>query len=276
MYTQESLSWKVFIYAIALIVVALMAYPLIWMIYSSFKTNREIFLLPWSLPNKMRLDNWIQAWKAGNLGRYFINSAFVTSISVLLIVFLSSMAGYAFARLGFKGRDFLFYTFLLGLILPVQVVVIPLFAFFNKLGLLNTYFALMLPYIAWGLPLSIYIFRSFFLTLPEDIADAAKIDGCSLFGLYWRIMLPMIRPALVTIAILQSINIWNEFLLALLFIYEDELKTVPVGLLAFYGYHNINYKLIFSALSITIIPVLIVYFIFEKQIVSGLTTGALD
>ncbi len=274
--TQESLSWKIFIYAVALIMVVLMAYPLIWMIYSSFKTNREIFLFPFSLPNKMRLDNWMQAWRMGNLGRYFINSIFVTSISVLLIVFLSSMAGYAFARLRFKGREFLFYTFLLGLILPVQIVVIPLFAFLNKVRLLNTYFALILPYITWGLPLSIYIFRSFFLTLPGDIADAAKIDGCSLFGLYWRIMLPLIRPALVTIAILQSINVWNEFLLALLFIYEDELKTLPVGLLAFYGYHNINYKLIFSALSITTIPVLIVYFIFQKQIVSGLTTGALD
>lgn len=274
--TQESLSWKIFIYAVALIMVVLMAYPLIWMIYSSFKTNREIFLFPFSLPNKMRLDNWMQAWRMGNLGRYFINSIFVTSISVLLIAFLSSMAGYAFARLRFKGREFLFYTFLLGLILPVQIVVIPLFAFLNKVRLLNTYFALILPYITWGLPLSIYIFRSFFLTLPGDIADAAKIDGCSLFGLYWRIMLPLIRPALVTIAILQSINVWNEFLLALLFIYEDELKTIPVGLLAFYGYHNINYKLIFSALSITTIPVLIVYFIFQKQIVSGLTTGALD
>jgi len=274
--TQESLSWKIFIYAVALIMVVLMAYPLIWMIYSSFKTNREIFLFPFSLPNKMRLDNWMQAWRMGNLGRYFINSIFVTSISVLLIAFLSSMAGYAFARLRFKGREFLFYTFLLGLILPVQIVVIPLFAFLNKVRLLNTYFALILPYITWGLPLSIYIFRSFFLTLPGDIADAAKIDGCSLFGLYWRIMLPLIRPALVTIAILQSINVWNEFLLALLFIYEDELKTLPVGLLAFYGYHNINYKLIFSALSITTIPVLIVYFIFQKQIVSGLTTGALD
>lgn len=274
--TQESLSWKIFIYAVALIMVVLMAYPLIWMIYSSFKTNREIFLFPFSLPNKMRLDNWMQAWRMGNLGRYFINSIFVTSISVLLIAFLSSMAGYAFARLRFKGREFLFYTFLLGLILPVQIVVIPLFAFLNKARLLNTYFALILPYITWGLPLSIYIFRSFFLTLPGDIADAAKIDGCSLFGLYWRIMLPLIRPALVTIAILQSINVWNEFLLALLFIYEDELKTLPVGLLAFYGYHNINYKLIFSALSITTIPVLIVYFIFQKQIVSGLTTGALD
>jgi len=276
MATQESLPWKIFIYVIALIMVAFMAYPLIWMIYSSLKTNREIFLFPFSLPNKICLDNWIQAWRMGNLGHYFINSIFVTSVSVVLIVFLSSMAGYAFARLKFKGRDFFFYTFLLGLILPVQIVVIPLFAFFNKIGLLNTYFALIFPYSSWGLALSIYIFRSFFLTLPEEIADAAKIDGCSSFSLYWRIMLPLIRPALVTIVILQSINVWNEFLLALLFIYDDELKTLPVGLLAFYGYHNIDYKLIFSALSLTTIPILIFYFIFQKQIVSGLTTGALD
>ncbi|MCK4418879.1 carbohydrate ABC transporter permease [Candidatus Aerophobetes bacterium] len=276
MYTRGSLSRKIGIYVIVLIMVGLMTYPLIWMIYSSLKTDREIYLFPFSLPHKMQLGNWVQAWKLGNLGRYFINSVFITSISVFLVALLSSMAGYAFARLTFKGRDFLFYTFLLGLILPAQILIIPLFTFFDKIGILNTYFALILPYIAWGLPLSIYIFKSFFLTLPEDIADAAKIDGCSLFGLYWRIMLPLIRPALVTIAILQSIGIWNEFLLALLFIYDDELKTIPVGLLAFYGYHNVNYKLVFSALSITTIPIIIVYFIFEKQIVSGLTTGALD
>lgn len=276
MYTRGSLSRKIGIYVIVLIMVGLMTYPLIWMIYSSLKTDREIYLFPFSLPHKMQLGNWVQAWKLGNLGRYFINSVFITSISVFLVALLSSMAGYAFARLTFKGRDFLFYTFLLGLILPAQILIIPLFTFFDKIGILNTYFALILPYIAWGLPLSIYIFKSFFLTLPEDIADAAKIDGCSLFGLYWRIMLPLIRPALVTIAILQSIGIWNEFLLALLFIYDDELKTIPVGLLAFYGYHNVNYKLVFSALSITTIPIIIVYFIFEKQIVSGLTAGALD
>ena len=276
MYTRGSLSRKIGIYVIVLIMVGLMTYPLIWMIYSSLKTDREIYLFPFSLPHKMQLGNWVQAWKLGNLGRYFINSVFITSISVFLVALLSSMAGYAFARLTFKGRDFLFYTFLLGLILPAQILIIPLFTFFDKIGILNTYFALILPYIAWGLPLSIYIFKSFFLTLPEDIADAAKIDGCSLFGLYWKIMLPLIRPALVTIAILQSIGIWNEFLLALLFIYDDELKTIPVGLLAFYGYHNVNYKLVFSALSITTIPIIIVYFIFEKQIVSGLTTGALD
>jgi len=276
MYTRGSLSRKIGIYVIVLIMVGLMTYPLIWMIYSSLKTDREIYLFPFSLPHKMQLGNWVQAWKLGNLGRYFINSVFVTSVSVFLVALLSSMAGYGFARLTFKGRDFLFYTFLLGLILPAQVLIIPLFTFFDKIGILNTYFALILPYIAWGLPLSIYIFKSFFLTLPEDIADAAKIDGCSLFGLYWKIMLPLIRPALVTIAILQSIGIWNEFLLALLFIYDDELKTIPVGLLAFYGYHNVNYKLVFSALSITTIPIIIVYFIFEKQIVSGLTTGALD
>lgn len=276
MYTRGSLPRKIGIYVIVLIMVGLMTYPLIWMIYSSLKTDREIYLFPFSLPHEMQLDNWVQAWKLGNLGRYFINSVFVTSVSVFLVALLSSMAGYAFARLTFKGRDFLFYTFLLGLILPAQVLIIPLFTFFDKIGILNTYFALILPYIAWGLPLSIYIFKSFFLTLPEDIADAAKIDGCSLFGLYWKIMLPLIRPALVTIAILQSIGIWNEFLLALLFIYDDELKTIPVGLLAFYGYHNVNYKLVFSALSITTIPIIIVYFIFEKQIVSGLTAGALD
>ncbi|MFP3953210.1 MAG: carbohydrate ABC transporter permease [Candidatus Acetothermia bacterium] len=268
--------WKIGLYVITVPIIGIISYPLIWMFYSSLKTRREIFTGPWQLPGQFRFEHYPQAWQSGELGGYFLNSILVTTVSVLTILAVASMAAYAFARLEFWGRDFFFYVFLLGLILPVQVIVLPLFGLLRDLNLLNTYFALIFPYISWGLALSIYILRSFFKSLPGDIEDAAKIDGCSVFGTFWYVMLPMVRPALMTVGVLQAVNIWNEFLLALLFIQSQAKMTLPVGLLAFYGYHNIDYPMVFTALSIAVIPILMLYFVFQNYIIEGLTVGAID
>lgn len=271
-----SLFWKFVIYVVAITVTTIMSYPLVWMIYSALKSRRAIFMNPWGLPSKFRFEHFITAWMEGGLWLYFLNSTLVTSVSVLVIVFISSMAAFAFARLDFFGREFFFYTFLLGLILPVQAIVLPLYSLLGSLDLLNTYFALIFPYISWGLALSIYILRSFFSTLPSELEDSAKIDGCSLFGIFWRVMLPLVRPALLTVAVLQGVYIWNEFMLAMLFIKSQEIMTLPVGLMSFFGMHQIEYPLLFSALTIAVVPVLIVYFIFQNYIIEGLTVGAID
>lgn len=268
--------WKFVIYFFTIPIIGAISYPLIWMFYSSLKTRREIFTGPWQFPSQLRLEHYPTAWQSGELGGYFLNSILVTTVSVLVILAVSSMAAYAFARLEFWGRDFFFYVFLLGLILPVQVIVLPLFGLLKDLNLLNTYFALIFPYISWGLALSIYILRSFFKSLPGDIEDAAEVDGCSIFGTFWYIMLPMVRPALMTVGVLQAVNIWNEFLLALLFIQDQSKMTLPVGLLTFYGYHNIDYPMVFTALSIAVIPILLIYFLFQNYIIEGLTVGAID
>lgn len=263
-------------YWVVITVVTGMAFPLVWMLYSSFKTNQEIALSPLGLPGVWRWGNLVEAWQLGRLGRLYLNSLFVTSVSVTAIVLISSLAAYAFARLQFRGRDLLFYLLLLGLLLPAQVVIIPLFILLRDLGILNTYWALILPYSSWPLALTIYLLRSFYLTLEGDLEDAAKIDGASLFQTFAFVMFPLTRSALVTMIILNMVTLWNELLFAMLFIQDETLRTLPAGLLAFSGYYIVDYRLVFSALSITTVPILIVYFIFQRQVIAGLTTGALD
>jgi len=257
------------------ILAVLMFYPLVWMLFSAFKTNPEIFAHPWALPETFHWQHFIQAWEQGNLGFYFWNSLVITGTCVPGILFLASLAAYAFARLEFPGRDGLFYLFLVGLIIPIQAFLLPLFLLLRDLYLINTRLGLILPYIAWGLPLAIYLLRAYLATLPRDLEESARIDGCSVIRIYWHIILPIIKPALATVAIISALDIWNEFLMALIFIYDQELKTLPIGLIAFYGQHSIDYKLLFSALTLTTLPMILIYFIFQQHIIAGLTVGAL-
>jgi raffinose/stachyose/melibiose transport system permease protein len=269
------LRYKIALYSILTGIASVMFFPMIWMVYSSMKTNREIFETPWSLPAHFRWQNFVQAWSAGDLGTYIWNSLFVGAVSVIGVLFFASLAAYAFSRLEFRGRNLIFYLFLIGLIIPVQASLLPLFIFLRDVHLINTRLGLILPYIAWGLPMAIYLLRAYLLTIPKDFEDSAKIDGCSVPRIYLHIILPIIRPALATIAIITVLDIWNEFLMALIFVYDNELKTLPIGLLAFYGQHSVDYKYLFSALSIITIPMIIIYFFFQKHIVEGLTVGAL-
>ncbi len=263
-------------YWVAITVVAGMAFPLVWMLYSSLKTNQEIALTPLALPAAFRWQHYVEAWQLGNLGRLYLNSLLVTGVSVTALVMIASLAAYAFARLRFRGRDALFYLLLIGLLLPAQVVIIPLFFLLRDMGLLNTYWALILPYTSWPLALTIYLLRSYYLTLERELEDAARIDGAGLFQTYVFVMFPLVRPALATVVILNLVNLWNELLFALLFIQDEQLRTLPAGLLAFSGYYIVDYRLVFAALSITTVPILVVYFLFQRQVIAGLTTGALD
>ncbi|MDZ7799609.1 MAG: carbohydrate ABC transporter permease [Trueperaceae bacterium] len=261
---------------VVLTVVAGMAFPLAWMLYSSLKDNQEIFAHPFGLPEAPQWSNWVEAWTVGDLGRLYLNSLFVTGVAVAVLVALASMAAYAFARLRFPGRDALFYLFLIGLLLPPQTVVIPLFVQLRDMGLLDTHLALILPYASWPMALTIYLLRSFYRTLPGELEDAARIDGAGLAATFWHADAALVRPALVTMAILNAVNLWNELLFALLFVRDEATRTLPAGLLAFYGHYSVDYKLVFSALSIATVPILVVYFIFQRQIIAGLTVGSLD
>ena len=263
------------LYAVVVTVSAVMFFPMIWMFYTSLKTNSEIYASAWALPTAPQFGNFIKAWRVGHLGRYVWNSLVCTSTSVSAIVLLSSMAAFAFSRLKFRGQGLLFGLFLLGLIIPVQIVLIPLYSAMAQAGLQNTRTSVILPYIAWGLPVSIYILRSFFLTLPLELEDAARIDGCTTFGLYWRILLPLVRPGLAAVAIFSSLGIWNEVLLAFVFLKDDSVKTLPLGLYAFYGYHITDLNLLFAALTVVTVPMIAVFLIFQRQLIEGLTVGSL-
>ena len=263
-------------YWVAVTVVVGMAFPLVWMLYSGFKTNQEIANAPLALPAVWNWQHFVEAWQLGGLGRLYLNSLLVTGVSVTALVMIASLAAYAFARLRFRGRDALFYLLLIGLLLPAQVVIIPLFFLLRDLQLLNTYWALILPYMSWPLALTIYLLRSYYLTLEGELEDAARIDGANLFQTYAFVMFPLVRPALATVVILNLVNLWNELLFAMLFIQDERLRTLPAGLLAFSGYYLVDYRLVFAALSITTVPILVLYFVFQRHVIAGLTTGALD
>lgn len=264
-------------WAVAIVIglfVLIRVYPLVWLVISAMKDNASIFMQPWGLPKTITFEPFQTAWIQGHLGIYFTNSVIVSSFSVIGVLFVASLAAYAFARMEFPARQPLFYLFLLGLIIPIQSFVIPLYVLFRQIGLLNSLSGLIVAYVAWGLPIAIFVLHAFFTTLPKELEEAATIDGCNTFDTYLRVILPISKPALATIGIFTAISAWNELLLAMLFIRDASLKTLSAGLLLFQGHYDINYQMLFSGMTIVVLPLLVVYILFHRQIIEGLTVGA--
>ncbi len=249
--------------------------PLLWMLVSSFKTNAQIFTEPFALPERLALDNWAQAWEVGRIGRYALNSTVVTATSVLGILALASAAAYALSRYSFRGRGAVLAIFAVGLVLPLQSYFIAQSTMFTDLAITDTRWALIVPYTAMGLPLALYLLKMYLDGLPEELFEAARIDGAGDLRMYLVLALPLLRPGLATVAIFSALNCWNEFLLALLYIQDDALKTIPTGLLAFSSRYVTDYSLLFSALSIVTLPMIAVYVVFNRQMVAGITAGSL-
>ena len=249
-------------------------YPLLLVLFNSFKSTQEIFSSPYGLPTSLKLDNYINAWETANFAGYFKNSLFVTLVSIVLILFLSSMASYVLARFKFKGNILIYFFFLLGLMLPIRLAIIPLFILLRDLGLLDSYTGLILVYVASGIPFSIFILYTFFQSIPEELSEAARVEGASSFKIYYMIMLPLVRPALATVAIFNFISLWNDFFFPFILLRDPEKYTLPVGLSKFFGEYSTDWASLFAGLSLSIIPVVIVFFILSKQFVEGLTAGA--
>jgi raffinose/stachyose/melibiose transport system permease protein len=253
---------------------ALFVFPMIWMVLSSFKTDQAIFSSPFALPESIDLSRWAEAWDVGNLGRYALNSAIVTRVSVTLILVMGAMAAFAFSRFRFPGRRLAMGLFALGLLLPPQAYFIAQSNLFTRLAITDTRWALIIPYTAMGLPLAVYLLKVFMDALPEELFDAAHIDGAGEGRVFRQLALPLLRPGLATVAIFSALAAWNEFLLALLYIQDDDLKTIPTGLLAFSSRYQTDYSLLFSALSIVTILMVVIYIVFNRHIVDGITAGS--
>ena len=248
--------------------------PLVWMVLSSFKTNGAIFQTPFALPTTIDLSTWAEAFEVGNIGGYALNSTIVTAASVLAILAFGSAAAFAFSRYRFRGSRLLLGLLSLGLILPLQSYFIAQSTMFTNLELTDTYWALIIPYTAMGLPLATYLLKVFLDAIPEELFDAARIDGAGDLRIFTMIAIPLLRPGLATVAVFSALSSWNEFLLALLYIQDDALKTIPVGLLAFSSRYVTDYSLLFSALSIVTLPMIAIYIAFNRQITEGLTAGS--
>jgi raffinose/stachyose/melibiose transport system permease protein len=261
--------------SIGLLLLALVFFfPMIWMVLSSFKTNRAIFRAPFDLPTSIDFGKWAKAWEVGQIGQYALNSAIVTAVSVALILGLGAAAAFAFSRYRFRGRSTLLSLFALGLLLPLQSYFIAQSRLFTDLAITDTRQALIIPYTAMGLPLAIYLLKVYMDALPEELWDAARIDGAGDLRVFRSLALPLLRPGLATVAIFSALSSWNEFLLALLYIQDDSLKTIPTGLLAFSTRYVTDYSLLFSALSIVTLPMIAVYVAFNRHIVEGITAGS--
>jgi multiple sugar transport system permease protein/raffinose/stachyose/melibiose transport system permease protein len=245
------------------------------MISSSLKSQEEIFTKMTLLPSHPNWANYLLAWTRAEFGQYFLNSAIYTITGVFGIVFISSLAAYGFARLEVWGKKFLFYLLISTLLIPIPGVFVPLYLMLNKMGLLDTRLGLVLCYISGNLAFGIFLLRSFFEELPKEIEEAALIDGASRFGIYWRIALPLARPALATLIIFNSLSIWNEFLLALVVLQDKSKMPIQRGLMVFQGTHITDYPMLMAGLTIATIPVIVIYLLMQKHIVKGIAAGAL-
>lgn len=249
-------------------------FPMIWMVLSSFKSDSAIFRSPFAPPDSFDLSIWAEAFEVGNLGQYAINSAIVTGVSVFAILFIGAAAAYAFSRYRFRGRGLAMGLFALGLLLPLQSYFIAQSSIFTELAITDTRWALIIPYTAMGLPLAVYLLKVYLDGLPEELFEAARIDGAGDIRVFRSVAAPLLRPGLATVAIFSALAAWNEFLLALLYIQDDELKTIPTGLLAFSSRYQTDYQLLFAALSIVTIPMIVIYIVFNRHIVDGITAGS--
>nr|WP_245724992.1 carbohydrate ABC transporter permease [Micromonospora citrea] len=248
------------------------------MFLSSFKSDGEILSDPWGLPGALRFENWGRAWTEAHIGQYFLNSAIVVTGSLTLTMLMGATAAYVFARYEFRGRQFLYYLFVGGMMFPVFLALVPLFFVVRNAGLFGTWTGLVLVYAAYSLPFTVFFLTAFFRTLPTAVAEAALMDGCGHFRLFFRVMLPMARPGLISIAIFNFLSHWNQFILPQVLMQGDDSKWVLAqGLAALavsQGYEG-DYSGLFAGLTIATLPVLVVYILFQRQIQSGLTAGQL-
>ena len=254
----------------------LVALPMVWLICSSFKSNRAIFENPWSLPTSLDLTNYAQAWKKSDVGAYFLNSIVTVSAALFATLFLSAMAAYGVARIRVRGRRVAYYVFLLGMIVPSALSLAPLFELLRSLGMLNTLTGLALVYVAFSIPFSVLVLYGFFVSLPEEMHEAAVVDGASEWQTFWHVFLPMVRPGLVTVGIFNFLGMWNEYLLALVLLITPDKQTLPLGIanmVVALNYRS-DWGTLFAVMILAMLPVLLAYLVLHKRVVEGMIMGA--
>ena len=264
----------VLLYALLIALALVYLLPLVWMLSVSLKSNREVLTSPFSPPSVLQLGNYIFAWVNGQLGVATVNSVIVCTSALVISLLIGAMAAFAIARMRLGFLKYMMQYFLIGMMIPVHCVLIPLFVRFSNWHLTNQLIGLIIPYITFSLPMTIFLMTGFFKSMPNEIFEAACIDGCSIYGCFIRIALPLSRVGMFVAGIMTFVGNWNELLLAMVFISDVAKKTLPVTLTYFVGPYATNYVQMFAAIIIAIAPTIIVYSIFSNQIVDGLTTGA--
>jgi len=261
------------VYILLIIYFIIIAYPLFWMVINSFKSTDEIFGNSWALPEKWLFSNYVEAWDTG-ISSYFVNSLIVTVSTCILTVSISALGAYGLSRFEFKGKNLLLIFCIGGMMLSPQVSLIPLYKLIQALGFHDTYLAMILPYVAYRIPITVLLIRSAFLEVPRDLEESALLDGCGSWKIFMKIFVPLNLPIMVTATILTAYFTWNEFLFALIFVDSESLKTIPAGLMQFRDALQTNWGVLLAGLMISAIPIILLFLCMQKFFVRGLTSGS--
>jgi multiple sugar transport system permease protein len=266
---------KVVLYAVLVVAAIVSISPFLWMISTSLKAESQLFSFPpeW-IPNPVRFSNYVDMAQAFPILRQLFNSVFVTVTVSFGQVLFCSLAGYSFARLRFPGRDKLFMIYLGTLMVPFMVTLVPSYALMRYFGWIDTYYALIVPFF-FGNAYGTFLMRQFFMTLPRELEEAAHIDGAGPFRIYWQIFLPMVRPALATLAVFSVLFFWNDFLWPLLVTQSDEIKTLPVGLASFQGLYGSRFNLLMAGATVAVLPMLAVFIAAQRYFIEGINLGGM-
>jgi len=249
-------------------------YPFFWLIVSAFKTNEDFYSHPFGLPAQWNIANFSRAWETAKLDTAFANSLIVSIGSLILTLFIGALASFILARFQFRLKGAVFAFFVVGMLIPIHSTLVPLFILMKQISLLNTYWALILPYTAFALPTAIFVLSAYLMSFPKEIEEASFIDGTGLWGLFFRIILPMSLPALSTVTILSFLHAWNDFSFALVFISKTSLKTLPLSIANFSDGYQTDYGLTLAAMVLSVLPTIILYLVFQEQVMKGMTAGA--
>lgn len=272
---QEAIWVRPFYYLVVFTVATISIYPILLMILSSFKKSVDIYKDPLGFPSSFSLDTYRTLLSKIPFTTYFMNSLFVSVVSVVLIVVVCSLASFYIARFKFSWNHALFFIFLLGMMIPIKLGIVPLFILMRDLGLINSLWSLILMNTATGIPLSILILTGFFKTMPSELEEAARMDGAGNLRVLWYVVLPLMRPALGTVVIINFIAAWNDFFFPLIFITEKMKRTIPVGMMSLFGEHSADWGSLFAGLTLASLPMILLFFIASKQFMEGLTAGAI-
>lgn len=267
--------WKIWLLAFIMITIGVLFFmPIYAMVVISLKTTRELIYSPLAFPKSLYLQNFKDAWKLLRLGTVYKNSLIVASVSVIIRILLASMASFTLAKRVNRVNRFLYVLFLSGLMIPIYTVLVPLLRLIKNLGLMNSHLGLIVVYIAMGMPFAVFMLTGFVKAIPDELLEAAVLDGCSVYRTFWTIVFPLLKSAVTTLFILDFLSVWNDFLLPMLTLSDNSLKTVTVVMYNFYGEFGSRWEMTFAGYTLAIIPIVIVYLLLQKNIVEGIMIGA--
>ncbi len=271
--TSEKI-WLVIKYILLISFTITCLYPIFWLLQASFKTNKELYTNTWGMPASFSLVNYKDAIFTGGILRYFGNSVLIAVSVVIVTAILATMVSYAITRMDWKLSKLVYTLFLAGMMVPIYGLIIPMFSIFKRMGILNTYLAVIIPQIALGFPMSIFIICGFMQGIPRELEEAAIIDGCTVIQCFFQVIVPIAKSSVVTVMVVQFLNVWNDLLLPRIFLTNQAKMTLPVGLTNFKAQYSTNYVGMIAAVILTIIPSIIVYVALHKQIMEGMVAGA--